>query len=268
MLIVDLEDEYQRHNMISPLVFDTVLCLQNYLSPWGQLSWAGMEYWEKYYLLINIFTISSLTINLQVFNSYSGTGSGQRGSQTCRRTVIEPYNKFCNQSTKSKQPTIWQTLASSQHRYLVFSISLNMLGKCLNPIMYLQKIVLDISKSLPCHDTADYLEQIASETSVFELLQSSSSQILRSTELVNVFKSQSDRYVRIEKHRGVDKIKCGEKILSNTLLTFPEGDSKIFPHTLFCPPLKMAFRQVPLGCLSLWTPKLLFSGGQLLQDPS
>ena len=226
MLIVDLEDEYQRHNMISPLVFDTVLCLRNYLSPWGQLSWAGMEYWEKYYLLINIFTISSLTINLQVFTSYSGTGSGQRGSQTCRRTVIEPYNKFCNlsfnvmqhaiiltilvninhlweylrfcnQSTKSKQPTIWQsgpwethqrTLACSQHRYLVFSISLNMLGKCLNPIMYLQKIVLDISKSLPCHDTADYLEQIASETSVFELLQSSSSQILRSTELVNVFK--------------------------------------------------------------------------------
>ena len=68
--------------------------------------------------------------------------------------------------------------------------------------MYQQKIVLDISKSLPCHDTADYLEQIASETSVFELLQSSSSQILRSTELVNVFKSQSDRYVRIEKHRA------------------------------------------------------------------
>merc|ERR1711923_221297 len=56
------------------------------------------------------------------------------------------------------------------------------------------------------------------------------------------------------------------KILSNTLLTFPEGDSKFFPQTLFCPPLKMAFRQVPLGCLSLWALKLLFSGGQLLQN--
>ena len=41
---------------------------------------------------------------------------------------------------------------------------------------------------------------------------------------------------------------------------------KFFSHTLFCPKLKMPYRQVPLGCLTFISSKLLFSGGQLLPN--
>ena len=58
------------------------------------------------------------------------------------------------------------------------------------------KLVLDIiSKSIQWHDTgtADLLAETASKTPIFELLQSSSSQIQVSTTLVKSVKSQSNR---------------------------------------------------------------------------
>ena len=58
------------------------------------------------------------------------------------------------------------------------------------------KLLLDIiSKSIQWHDTgtSDLLAETASKTPIFELLQSSSSQIQVSTTLVKSVKSQSNR---------------------------------------------------------------------------